>query len=249
MMEEMGESAALNAGRSDVRPGGKRIAWGITGAGHYLAESLEAMRSISRRNKVCTFVSSAGEEVLRMYGLSSGLKEVSRGGYLEEVFLESASGKSFPMAGRFMLARFDLLIVAPATSNTVAKMVAGIADGLVTNAVALANKSGVPVYVLPTDVKGYDVSRMPYAIDRELCQLCDPCPPRDSCPKGAIQEQIDLMSCDGCGLCVSLCSAEAIRGGLLRIETRSIDRMNIERLRSLPGFTVLEGPEEIERIA
>ena len=41
----------------------------------------------------------------------------------------------------------------PATANTVAKIVVGIADTLVTNAVAQANKADIPIYIFPVDQK------------------------------------------------------------------------------------------------
>ncbi len=41
--------------------------------------------------------------------------------------------------------------VAPATANTVAKLVHGIADTLLTNCVSMANKAGREVFILPVD--------------------------------------------------------------------------------------------------
>jgi len=227
----------------------KNIAWGVTGAGHYLADSVEAAQELAQENRICTFVSRAGEEVLRMYGLFDRLPDISSGEYLEEIFLESQEGSSSPKAGRFMMGKFDLLIVSPATANTVAKMTYGIADSLVTNAAALANKAGVPVYVLPTDVKDSAQTETPYIIDRMLCQHCEVCPPREECPNQAIEDQIDLMKCDGCGTCIDLCNYGAIRGGKIQAVTREIDQENIVRLRSLSGFSVLESAEEIKRVA
>ena len=226
----------------------KNVAWAVTGAGHYLAESVAAMEEIARENRVCTFVSRAGEEVARMYGLFDTFSEISGGGYLEEVFLEREEGASSPKAGRFMMNRFDLLIIAPATANTVAKIVCGIADSLPTNAAALANKANVPVYVLPTDVRESAETKPPYTIDRDLCIRCDVCEPRKACPKGAIGEQIDLVKCDGCGICRDLCPHGAIRRALISVTTRPMDKENIERLRAIPGFVVLEGPEDIEKL-
>lgn len=224
-----------------------RIAWGITGGGQYLAESVRAMREVAARHRVCTLVSRAGEEVLRMYGLLDMLQEISRGNYLEEVFLESKSGSSFPMTGRLMLGRFDMLLIAPATSNTVAKIACGIADTIVTNAAALAEKADVPVLVLPTDVREA-VTRAPYAVNRELCEACGICPPQTACPRGAISgdeiRSIDLMLCDGCGTCLSLCSTGAIDAVRMNVRRRSIDIRNIEILRER-GYMILESPEEI----
>jgi dihydromethanopterin reductase (acceptor) len=226
----------------------KNVAWAVTGAGHYLAESVAAMREISQENRVCTFVSRAGEEVVKMYGLFDQLSEISGDGYLEEIFLEREEGASSPKTGRFMMNRFDLLIIAPATANTVAKMAVGIADSLPTNAAALANKAGVPVYVLPTDVLESAKTEPPYTIDRDLCRRCEVCEPRDACPKNAIDDQIDLVRCDGCGTCRDLCPYGAIRKAAISVVTRPLDKENINRLRAIPGFVVLEGPEDIEKL-
>ncbi|MGB9902466.1 dihydromethanopterin reductase (acceptor) [Methanothrix sp.] len=225
----------------------RRVAWGITGGGQYLAESVKAMREVAARNRVCTFVSRAGEEVLRMYGLLDVLQEISRGGYLEEIFLESESGRSFPMTGRLMLGRFDMLLIAPATSNTVAKIACGISDTIVTNAAALAEKAEVPVLVLPTDLREV-VTRAPYAVNREVCRGCEICPPQTACPQGAISgddiRSIDLMLCDGCGTCLPLCSSGAIDAVRMNVRRRCIDLRNIEILRER-GYVILESPEEI----
>jgi dihydromethanopterin reductase (acceptor) len=183
-----------------------------------------------------------------MYGLYSDLPNISRGGYLEEIILEREEGYSSPRAGRFMMGKFDLLIIAPATGNTVAKIAHGIADSLVTNAAALSNKAGVPVYILPTDVAEAAKTRTPLSIDRALCRECEPCPPRELCPQQAIGEQIDLKRCDGCGLCVASCEFGAIGGWALPVQAREMERGNIRKLRRIAGITVLETPEEIYKL-
>lgn len=225
----------------------RKVAWGITGGGQYMAESVKAMCKVATRNRVCTFVSRAGEEVLRMYGLLDRLHEISGGGYLEEIFLESESGRSFPMTGRLMLGRFQMLLIAPATSNTVAKIACGISDTIVTNAAALAEKAELPVLVLPTDVREM-VTRAPYAVNRELCEACEICPPQTACPWGAISGEeirsIDLMLCDGCGMCLPLCRNCAIDALRMNVRRRSIDLRNIEILRER-GYIILESPEKI----
>jgi dihydromethanopterin reductase (acceptor) len=59
---------------------------------------------------------------------------------------------SSPVAGRFSGGAYCVLVVAPATSNSVAKFVCGISDTLVTNLFAQAGKSRVPIIVYPTDL-------------------------------------------------------------------------------------------------
>jgi dihydromethanopterin reductase (acceptor) len=224
------------------------LAWGITGAGHFLRESFEVFKELKEKNpelKVTTFLSRAAEEVVRMYGLASELSNISPGGYLEERFSESEQGASFPKTGRFLLKRYDALIVTPCTSNTTAKIVYGIADTLVTNAVAQAVKGGVPVFIVPVDIAGKIESRMPYFIDREICMRCELCPPALQCERQAITDQIDLLKCDGCGLCVTLCSYGAIKGGLAKLRVRDVDSRNVRKLHKLEGIKVLNHPGKI----
>lgn len=230
------------------------IAWGITGAGHFLDRSYQVFKELKRRNpelSVNIYVSRAAEEVLRMYGLEQKLVKISGGDYLEEIFRESEQGSSSPKVGRFLLDRYDALFVTPATSNTVSKIAYGIADSLVTNAVAQAAKGRVPVYIVPVDIEGSIISEMPYNIDRKRCRHCETCPPRENCPHGAISEkngitdQIDLLKCKGCGICKELCPYNAIKGGPVEVLVRDVDMRNVEILKELQGITVLESPEAI----
>jgi len=224
-----------------------KVAWGITGAGHHMRECYRVFKEGKDMGglKINIFVSSSGEEVLRMYGLLPKLREISRGEYMEEIFFEREQGASFPKAGRFLLKKHDAFIVAPTTSNTVAKIAHGIADSLITNSVAQAVKGGVPLYILPVDISGSLSSEMPYMIDREICRQCEVCPPREICPTGAITDQIDLLKCTGCGDCVDLCEYDAILGGFVELKVRDIDAKNVEVLRSMEGIKVLRGPEDI----
>ena len=47
--------------------------------------------------------------------------------------------------------KYEFLLIAPATSNTVAKLATGIGDTMLTNATIMSLKAFVPVYVAPTD--------------------------------------------------------------------------------------------------
>jgi len=231
------------------------VAWCVTGAGHLLKESVETFKRLKEQGvRITTFVSRAAEEVLRMYGLFPQLEKISSGGYLEEVFLESEQGASFPKAGRFLLKKYSAVVVSPATANTVAKIASGIADSLVTNAVSLAMKGDIPVFVVPTDFvfdsddgTGVLRSKMPYTIDREVCRAheCKRCPPAEVCPKNAISGQIDLLRCDGCALCVPACPHGAIRGGeSVEIRVRKVDARNVLTLIEM-GIHVLREPGDI----
>lgn len=58
---------------------------------------------------------------------------------------------SAPPVGSFYYGVYHTLVVAPATSNTVAKCVFGISDSLVTNVFAQAGKCRVPAIVFACD--------------------------------------------------------------------------------------------------
>ncbi len=121
----------------------KRIAWAITGAGHALQECVQTLRKC---RQVDIFLSRAGEEVVRMYELQLPIDAPGVRIYRDET-------ASAPLAARFFGGVYCLLVVAPATSNSVAKFVHGISDNLVTNLFAQAGKSRVPIIVYPTDLQ------------------------------------------------------------------------------------------------
>jgi len=54
-------------------------------------------------------------------------------------------------AGPLQLGKYDMFVVCPTSANSVAKIVCGIADTLITNCVAQAIKGGQTVYIFPSD--------------------------------------------------------------------------------------------------
>lgn len=91
------------------------------------------------------YLSQAGEEVLKMYGIK--LDEVRA---RMPVFRDKAA--SSPPVGRFYTGYYHSFVMAPTTSNTVAKCILGIADSLVTNLYSQAGKCRVPSIVYPCDI-------------------------------------------------------------------------------------------------
>ena len=128
--------------------GRARIAWGITGAGHFLEDCVKLLLAHEQAD---IFLSRAGLEVLKLHGLYRTLRESGHTVFTDE----DAAG--FP-ATRLYGGRYDLVVIAPASANTVAKMVTGIANGLVTGLFATAGKCRIPAVVLPCDVAGEVVS-------------------------------------------------------------------------------------------
>src|SRR5664280_3858510 len=147
-----------------------KIAWGITGAGHLLQESVNILVELSKEHEVTVLLSGAGEEVLKMYGLFETVAKITGGKY-RELVLEDDQRASFPMTGRFSLGTYDLLVVSPTTSNTIGKIVNGIADTLITNAVAQAGKGHVETYIIPVDLESGDLETvLPSKLELERCQ-------------------------------------------------------------------------------
>jgi dihydromethanopterin reductase (acceptor) len=157
---------------------------------------------------------------------------------------ERDQGSSFPIAGSLLLHQYDVLIVAPATSNTVAKIAHGISDSLVTTMVAHALKSHLPVGVMPTDWGVDQETLTPYTIKKELCK-CSDCPPATICPQHAIHNgEINLLRCNGCGDCVPACPYHAIGRGKVKVIGREIDRENIQQLKDM-GIKVVHDEREL----
>jgi len=128
-----------------------RFAWGVTGSGHFLDESLQLARTLVG---VDLFLSAAAEEVLQMYGRPvEALRSELR-------VLRDNTASAVPV-GMLYEGQFHTLVIAPATSNTVAKCVAGISDTLVTNMFAQAGKCRIPSIVFACDTEPTVTTRAP----------------------------------------------------------------------------------------
>jgi len=128
-----------------------RIAWGLTGSGHFLKESLEIARELPN---VDLFLTRAAEEVLHMYGYD--MDEMRR---RFRIFRDNTA--SAAPVGLFYHGHYEAVVVAPATSNSVAKFVVGIADTLVTNIFAQAGKCRVRRIVFACDTEPEVVTESP----------------------------------------------------------------------------------------
>ncbi|WP_240636161.1 flavoprotein [Caldimonas tepidiphila] len=129
-----------------------RFAWTVTGSGHYLEE---AMALAMRLPDVDLFLSAAAEEVLPQYGFTL---EVLRQRF--RVFRDK-SASSVPV-GMLYEDLYHTVVVAPATSNTVAKCAFGISDTLPTNMFAQAGKLGIPGLVFACDTEPVVVTKSPH---------------------------------------------------------------------------------------
>jgi flavoprotein len=117
----------------------QRLAWAITGSGHYLRESLDIIQTL---HDVDLFLSKAAAEVLQQYGYKHQVGKV----------FQDKTASSVPVE-LFYQGYYHTLVIAPVTSNTIAKMVCGISDNLVTNLYAQAGKTLVPSIIFACDTE------------------------------------------------------------------------------------------------
>lgn len=128
-----------------------RFAWCVTGSGHMLEESIALARQLPRAD---LFLSAAAEEVLPLYGWP--LDELRK--HFRVFRDNSASGVP---VGMLYQGAFHTVVIAPATSNTVAKCAFGISDTLPTNMFAQAGKQCIPGIVFACDTEPTVITQSP----------------------------------------------------------------------------------------
>ncbi|MBD3408016.1 MAG: archaeoflavoprotein AfpA [Candidatus Lokiarchaeota archaeon] len=124
-----------------------KIAWGITGSGDKIKETIDAMLHLFEDStiEIDVFISKAGKQVLHWYKLWDRVKQA-----FDTVKVEVNANVPF-IAGPLQVGKYDLLVVAPLTANSSAKIAYGIEDTLLTNAVAQTLKGSTRVILFPVD--------------------------------------------------------------------------------------------------
>lgn len=117
----------------------QRLAWALTGSGHYLRECLDIIHKLE---DVDLFLSRAAAEILQQYGYTHNVGRV----------FQDKTASAVPVE-LFYQGIYHTVVIAPTSSNTVAKMVCGISDNLVTNIFAQAGKCRVPSIVFACDTE------------------------------------------------------------------------------------------------
>jgi archaeoflavoprotein AfpA len=145
----------------------RKVAWGITGAGDKIAEFIEIMKEIQKEYadtvEIQVFLSKAADLVLKYYNLETDLKQ-----NFQKVSVELNSNAPF-LAAWMQMRKYEFLLIAPATSNTVAKIANSIGDTLLTNAAIMSLKAFVPVYIAPTDYReGTVYTKLPNGKEMKL---------------------------------------------------------------------------------
>jgi archaeoflavoprotein AfpA len=145
----------------------RKVAWGITGAGDKIAEFIDTMKQIKREYEetveIHVFLSKAAETVMKFYNLETTLRQS-----FEKVQIEFNANSPF-LAAWMQMGKYEFLLIAPATSNSVAKISNGIGDTMITNAAIMSLKAFVPIYIVPTDYReGVVSTKLPNGKEMKL---------------------------------------------------------------------------------
>ena len=128
-----------------------KVAWGITGAGDKIAEIVDVMKDLKKQSEdkveIDVYISKAADTMLKFYRLEDDIKK-----NFEKVMVEVNANSPF-LAAWLQSGKYEFLLIAPASSNTVAKIANSISDTMLTNAAIMSLKAFRPVYVLPTDYR------------------------------------------------------------------------------------------------
>jgi dihydromethanopterin reductase (acceptor) len=124
----------------------------VTGSGHFLEESLALAACLPQ---VDLFLSAAAEEVLPIYKIEvDSLRPRFR-------IFRDKTASAVPV-GMLYDDVYHTVVIAPATSNTVAKCAFGISDSLPTNMFAQAGKLGIAGIVFACDTEPVVVTKSPH---------------------------------------------------------------------------------------
>ncbi|MBN1329483.1 MAG: hypothetical protein JXA54_08415 [Candidatus Heimdallarchaeota archaeon] len=170
-----------------------------------------------------------------------------------DVIFEIDEGASYPSSATASIGKYDYVIISPATGNTIAKLVAGIADNLITNLVLMANKSKkTQVLITPTDYEIGEVkSYLPILLHPDTCRKCNECSALWACKPGAIRRKrgkvkLNRLKCNGCLDCVKFCRYTVIT--FLEETTITVQEREARAVANLSkqeGFKLFRTPEEL----
>jgi archaeoflavoprotein AfpA len=145
----------------------KKVAWGITGSGDKILETMKVMKNIKKKYEekvdIEVFISKSGDQVVKYYGISNELET-----NFDKIWVEINANAPF-LAGNIQLGKYEFMLIAPTTSNTVAKISMRMGDTLISNAAIMGQKADVPIYILPSDYEeGVTITKLPDGKDLKI---------------------------------------------------------------------------------
>jgi len=152
---------------SNKKTARKKVAWGITGSGDRILDTVDVMKEMKKKYEevvdIRVYISKAGEQVAKYYKLFPELDSE-----FDKMWVEINANAPF-LAGQIQMGQFEFMLIAPTTSNSVAKISLRIADTMITNAAVMSQKVMLPLYIMPSDFKeGTVITRLPNGKDLEL---------------------------------------------------------------------------------
>lgn len=223
-----------------------KIIWSITGAGHLLKESIDVLDKLSYNHIITIAYSHAAQEVIKLYGYENKISQIISRNPENTIIKEEDQQYSYPFSGKITHEKYDYVILSPATANTVAKIVNGIADNLITNIIAQSGKGQIPCIIIPVDQKeGLIETILPPYINKDRCIICNKC--INSCSFNALNPpHIDTLKCTCCKKCIKVCEYNAIIiGKKIEIYIRKIDADNSQRLNTIENIKTMNHPYNI----
>jgi archaeoflavoprotein AfpA len=126
-----------------------RFVWGITGSGDDINHIFQIVKTFSLEHPnvdVRVYISKSGQQVFSWYHLLDKIRSS-----FKKIKIEKSANIPF-LAGELQSGKYDFMLVAPTTSNSTAKIALGIGDTMITNAVNMAVKAKVKVFVYPCEI-------------------------------------------------------------------------------------------------
>ncbi len=225
-----------------------RIMWGITGAGHLLKESINVLKELSKKHELTIIFSNAGLEVVKKYGYYKKIEQIISKNPNNKMVFDDDEKYSYPLSGKLTYKKYDLIIISPTTANSVAKIVHGISDNLITNVVAQSGKGQIPLIIVPVDQEsGLITTTLPPRIDKDICKKCKMCMAKTICPTKAINPpEIDTSKCIRCNECEGCCIHNAIiTDETFELYIRKLDVENTKKLEKIENVTTIFNPYDI----
>lgn len=145
----------------------RKIAWGITGAGDKIAEIIGVMKDFKAQSEdkveIEVYLSKAAETMLKFYRLDEDLKKS-----FSKIMIEMNANSPF-LAAWLQSGKYEFMVIAPASSNTIAKIANSISDTMLTNAALMGLKAFQQIYMLPTDYRqGVVTTKLPNGKEMKL---------------------------------------------------------------------------------
>jgi len=145
----------------------KKIAWGLTGAGDKVEKTIEVMKTVREKYddkvEIEVFISKAGDQVVKYYEISNDIES-----NFNNIWVEINANAPF-LAGNIQLGKYEFMLIAPATANTVSKIALRMGDTLISNAALMGQKADVPLFILPSDYEeGINITKLPDGRDLKI---------------------------------------------------------------------------------